>query len=103
MGYRRMNINDLRDLHRRLASGQSINEVSIALGFDRKTIRRYRDGMQSSGILSSTDLIENLENALRDLLPKNERKCPGPPGKLRNLPGLIRPSDGDHLQANARW
>ena len=85
MGYRRMNINDLRDLHRRLASGQSINEVSIALGFDRKTIRRYRDGMQSSGILSSTDLIENLETALRDLLPKNERKCPIQDGYLRKM------------------
>ena len=85
MGYRRMNINDLRDLHRRLASGQSINEVSIALGFDRKTIRRYRDGMQSSGILSSTDLIENLENALRDLLPKNERECPIQDGYLRKM------------------
>ena len=73
-----MNINDLNDIYRRLESKQSMQLISDATGFDRKTIRLYRDTMMAQGIL--TDWIpendETLSHVLYSLLPSNERNSP---------------------------
>ena len=77
MGYRRMNIIDLKCIYRRLQSDQSIKTISESEGFDRKTIRHYRDAMKSSGLLKSPDPSEEiLAEKLFELLPNNERSSP---------------------------
>src|SRR6056297_430322 len=78
MGYRRMNINDLKDIYRRLESGQSIRLISDATGFDRKTVRLYRDEITACGILSKQipESDEALSQILFSLLPANERSSP---------------------------
>ena len=78
MGYRRMNINDLKDIYRRLRSNQSIRLISESIGYDRKTIRLYRDAMRSSGVLSRPDPVKEtaLEGILIEILPANDRNSP---------------------------
>ncbi len=77
MGYRRMNIIDLKCIYRRLRSDQSIKTISESEGYDRKTIRHYRDAMKSSGLLKSPDPSEEiLAEKLFELLPNNERSSP---------------------------
>lgn len=78
MGYRRMNINDLKDIYRRLEGSQSIRLISDATGFDRKTIRLYRDAMTACGILTGQipESDEALSHVLFSLLPANERSSP---------------------------
>ena len=78
MGYRRMNINDLKDIYLRLRSSQSIRLISDATGCDRKTVRLYRDAMVAYGILSDQppESDEALSRALFSLLPSNERNSP---------------------------
>lgn len=78
MGYRRMNINDLKEIYRRLYSGQSLHAISEATGFDRKTIRGYRDAMEDAGLFAKTDPIIDDESTevLFKLLPTNERDSP---------------------------
>ena len=60
MGYRRMNIIDLKCIYRRLRSDQSIKTISESEGYDRKTIRHYRDAMKSSGLLNPSSPYNNL-------------------------------------------
>jgi len=78
MGYRRMNINDLKEILRRLRDRQSLKYISDATGFDRKTIRGYRDRIHEAGLLSdsSVGLEEDVSQALFALLPANERNSP---------------------------
>ena len=73
-----MNINDLKDILRRLESGQSIRLISEATGFDRKTVRLYRDTMMSQGLLAgkTPESDEVLSQVLFSLLPANERASP---------------------------
>lgn len=77
MGYRRMDINDLNEIFRRLRDNQSIRLISDATGFDRKTIRSYRDRIIELGIMTeSPQDSEEFSHKLFGLLPANERSCP---------------------------
>jgi hypothetical protein len=78
MGYRRMTINDLKDIYRRLCNQQSLRLISEATGFDRKTIRAYRNAMKARGFLSAqtpeSDVVP--DQVLFSLLPSNEKESP---------------------------
>ena len=91
MGYRRMDINDLKEIYRRLQDGQTIRFISDATGFDRKTIRGYRDRMNESGIISepTTTNPEDLSRRMFSLLPDNERNSPVQDSFLRHKDEII--------------
>ena len=76
MGYRRMNINDLKSIYRRWKAGQKISFISTAEGFDRKTIRNYIRGFEKNGLNLDVDTIaeNDLHTVLLSLLPCNERE-----------------------------
>ena len=76
MGYRRMNINDLKSIYRRWKAGQKISFISTAEGFDRKTIRNYIRGFEKNGLNRDVDTIaeNDLHTVLLSLLPCNERE-----------------------------
>jgi len=78
MGYRRMTVHDLKDIYRRLREGQSIRFIRDATGFDRKTIRLYRDAITERGLFSGNghESDEALMRELFTLLPSNERPSP---------------------------
>ena len=78
MGYRRMTITDLKDIYRRLRKQQSIRLISNATGFDRKTVRVYRDAMMARGFLTGTspESDDVLAQSLFSLLPSNEKDSP---------------------------
>lgn len=78
MGYRRMNVNDLKEIHRRLMSGQSLKAISEVIGYDRKTLRVYREAMDAVGLLSDQcpDTEEALSTAFFNILPTNKRRSP---------------------------
>lgn len=77
MGYRRMNIHDLQALYRRWQSGQSIQSISQAEGYDRKTIRTYVQKFTEDPELCSGKLgTDELSRRLFALLPVNKRSSP---------------------------
>jgi transposase len=73
-----MTVHDLKDIYRRLREGQSIRFIRDATGFDRKTIRLYRESMTERGLLSGNghESDEALMRELFTLLPSNERPSP---------------------------
>jgi transposase len=73
-----MDITDLKEIFRRLRDNQSLRLISDATGFDRKTIRSYRDRMIESGMMSKlpAESKEELSQKLFSLLPDNERSSP---------------------------
>ena len=87
MGYRRMDINNLHSLYRRWKNKQSIQEISLAEGFDRKTIRGYLQRFENHPELCSNELpADKLDEILFELLPANKRSSP------------IRDEFSNHLQ-----
>jgi len=72
-----MDINDLKEIYRRLRDNQSIRLISDATGFDRKTIRSYRDRIITAGCMTEPPPdSDTLSKALFCLLPANERSSP---------------------------
>lgn len=92
MGYRRMNINDLRDIYRRLRCEQSIRLISDATGFDRKTIRTYRDQMAAADLLgdSSPESEDELATTLFEMLPSNDRSSPVQDNFMKHKDEIVR-------------
>lgn len=87
MGYRRMNIHDLHSIYRRWKRNQSIQEISHAEGFDRKTIRVYMRKFESIPELYAPDIAaDEVDTKLFELLPANKRSSP------------VRDGFQDHLQ-----
>ncbi|MDP4191445.1 MAG: hypothetical protein Q8858_07780 [Bacteroidota bacterium] len=62
MGYKRLITMDVTEILRRKRDGQSISEISEALGYDRKTIRKY---LITFGMLGNSDNLpsDNLPDA----------------------------------------
>ena len=75
MGYRHMEIHSLRSIIRRYLDEQSIQEISIQEGFDRKTIRRYLTAVGEYGIEQGKELPDEkrLQEILERVLPANHR------------------------------
>jgi transposase len=72
-----MDINNLHSLYRRWKNKQSIQEMSLAEGFDRKTIRGYLHKFNNHPDLCSKKLpAERLNELLFELLPANKRSSP---------------------------
>jgi transposase len=78
MGYRRMNIDNLKAIYRRWITGQNISHISQMEGFDRKTIRNYLKSFEDAGLSADNPLEDKiqLQNVLLSLLPDNTRANP---------------------------
>jgi transposase len=78
MGYRRMNIDNLKAIYRRWTAGQNISFISQMEGFDRKTVRNYLKSFEAAGLSKEYPLEENpgLHEILLSLLPDNNRANP---------------------------
>jgi transposase len=71
-----MDLNELKEIYRRIRDNQSLRLISDATGFDRKTIRSYRDRIIASGIMTDPPDSDELSHSLCRLLPANERSSP---------------------------
>ena len=78
MGYKRMEKEDLYEIHRRWRAEHSISRIAGALGLDRKTVRQYIQRFLDVGL--QQDGPEAAKEALYDLfaqiLPSTERSKP---------------------------
>jgi hypothetical protein len=99
MGYRRMTIEDLKSIYRRLKEGQTISAISLGEGFDRKTIRGYLKALKEiKSLLKGNESDEDaLHKQLLGILPANNRANPIQAGfnkHLDEIKGYI--TDKDH-------
>jgi transposase len=78
MGYKRMEREDLYEIHRRWRAQHSISRIAEALGLDRKTVRQYIQRFLEAGL--HQDGPEAAKEALYELfaqiLPTTERSKP---------------------------
>ena len=78
MGYKRMEREDLYEIHRRWRAQHSISRIAEALGLDRKTVRQYIQRFLEAGL--HQDGPEATKEALFELfaqiLPSTERRKP---------------------------
>lgn len=99
MGYRRMTINDLKSIYRRWCDGQKISAISLAEGFDRKTVTNYIKNFKEAGLgVEQSALSEKgLHQRLITLLPNNERAHPVQESLARHIDEIIAlVKDEDH-------
>ncbi|MFW6209619.1 MAG: hypothetical protein ACOC7X_13040 [Spirochaetota bacterium] len=70
-----MEIQSLRSIIRRYVDDQSVQEISLQEGFDRKTVRRYLTAVEEHGIKRGTELPDEqrLQEILELVLPANRR------------------------------
>lgn len=78
MGYHAMKTEEVYEILRRHASGQSVSEISRNLELDRKTVRKYIGHGKRLGIISRLGTEERDENMriLRGLIQNTTRKRP---------------------------
>jgi len=67
MGYRLINARKVRSIIRRYVDGQSLSEISLLEGFERKTIRRYikaveEHGVQAGGAMPSEEVLVEISS-----------------------------------------
>lgn len=99
VAYKRIGIVNIREIIRRYRAGQSIRSIAHAMGYDRKTVRKYINQLRAKGILDSEIMIENKE--LADILVEEVAQHGRPAEKqsllepyLGELKGLLeKPSD----------
>ena len=63
MAYKRICIVDIREIIRRYRAGQTIRSIASTMGYDRKTVRKYINGLRAKGILGSETMVDNKELA----------------------------------------
>jgi len=78
MGYKRMEREDLYEIHRRWRAQHSISRIAGALGLDRKTVRQYIQrfldvGLQQDGPEAAKEALYEL---FAQILPTTERRKP---------------------------
>jgi transposase len=78
MGYKRMEKEDLYEIHRRWRAQHSISRIAGALGLDRKTVRQYIQrflevGLEQDGPEAAKKVLYEL---LAQILPSTERSKP---------------------------
>ena len=52
---------DIREIIRRYRAGQTIRSIASTMGYDRKTVRKYINGLRAKGKLDSETMVENEE------------------------------------------
>ena len=99
VAYKRIGIVDIREIIRRYRAGQTIRSIAGTMGYDRKTVRKYINGLRAKGILDSETMIENKE--LADMLSEDATQHGRPSEKqsllepyLEELKGLIDKPSG---------
>jgi transposase len=55
MGYREVSVVEIREVLRRWVRGESLRAISGDTGMDRKTVRRYVEAAQASGVVADGD------------------------------------------------
>jgi len=71
-----MDAQNLRSIIRRYVDGQSLSEIAVQEGFDRKAIRKYlkiveEKGTQSGGTMPSEEKLVEISESI---LPTNTRR-----------------------------
>jgi len=75
MGYRRVTVELLYQIHVRLRAGDSHRMIAAALGLDKKTVNQYAQRMLAINIPAGTDYVAALAR-LAALLPANKKPQP---------------------------
>jgi predicted transcriptional regulator len=60
MAYRELTMIDVREVLRRWQAGQGLRRIARESGLDRKTVRRYQEAAEQSGVESSSELTDEL-------------------------------------------
>ncbi len=82
VAYKRICIVDIREIIRRYRAGQTIRFMASTLGYDRKAVRKYINGLRAKGILDSATMFENKE--LTEMLREDVTQH-GRPSEKQNL------------------
>ena len=75
MGYRRVTVELLYQIHVRLRAGDSHRMIAAALGLEKKTVNQYAQRMLAINIPAATDYVAALAR-LAALLPANKKPQP---------------------------
>jgi hypothetical protein len=95
MSYQRINKVELLEILRRYFSGQNISQISETIGFDRKTVRKYIQGVKEKGITEydRDKILEIIEEITSKLSGRPQRSISALKNHEDEISRLINDAD----------